>query len=87
NDSSKISRASPQPKPANDSKTCSSKDYKQAEYKYYLPYVVSYVVIGVGAIFWYYLYELACRIVMRPPQNNEIPLEATMTSSSLKENL
>ncbi|CAG8620932.1 12256_t:CDS:2 [Ambispora gerdemannii] len=36
----------------NDDQCDSSKNHEYLGYKYYLPYVVSLVVIGVGAIFW-----------------------------------
>ncbi|CAG8480553.1 5254_t:CDS:2 [Ambispora leptoticha] len=43
----------------------SSKDITYAIYKYYLPYIVGFVVIGVGGICWTLLYELGVRIVIR----------------------
>ncbi|CAG8590703.1 5510_t:CDS:2 [Ambispora gerdemannii] len=49
NDSSKIH--TPQP-PPNSDQCDSSKNHEYLGYKYYLPYVVSLVVIGVGGISW-----------------------------------
>ncbi|CAG8559344.1 11499_t:CDS:2 [Ambispora gerdemannii] len=53
NDSSKIPHENQQK--LNDDMCDSSKNFKYAAYEYYLPYVISLVVIGVGAICWYLL--------------------------------
>ncbi|CAG8636963.1 4722_t:CDS:2 [Ambispora gerdemannii] len=52
-----------QPKTPKDDQLCESyKGHKYAAYKYYLPYVLSFVVIGVGAICWYFLYHIKFEI-------------------------
>ncbi|CAG8621246.1 13500_t:CDS:2 [Ambispora leptoticha] len=48
---------SPQVDHSYDQQCQSSKGFKYATYKYYLPYVVSFVVIGVGEIFWFIYYR------------------------------
>ncbi|CAG8642972.1 11717_t:CDS:1, partial [Ambispora gerdemannii] len=83
NDSSKISRApqSPNNKPINDKQTCSSKDYKQAEYKYYLPYVISWVVICVGAICWFVVrFRIKIGIEERPQSRNSDNIQSGISS-------
>ncbi|CAG8598905.1 4410_t:CDS:2 [Ambispora gerdemannii] len=65
NDASKIHATAQeqQLKQHNGDKLCESdKDYKYATFDYYLPFVVSLVVIGVGATCWYVLYSLGCQL-------------------------
>ncbi|CAG8438506.1 5701_t:CDS:2 [Ambispora gerdemannii] len=64
-----------QQQPNND--RCES-SYKYVKYKYYLPYVVSLVVIGLGAICWYISYRPKCKTLSLSILSDEasnLPLE------------